>query len=347
MIGRTNINGTNDASGVGAVLSIDAPTGSTVTVSQGSFSKILRDFIEIDTQFSRYFYLIKPSKFGSWTITATNGQNTTDETVLVTTNENYEVKLTYKFFIIKDGVWQIDDNLVTKVSVNFSYPIGYVQEKTTGNVVGGMILPSMDITQYNNIVLAVADGSISWNAAQCPAIGISSSVPTINGSTGDVSPYNKYQLINSAQGPISAATYVLNISTNVGNKYIWVTCSGYGSNLGTVNITNLYLEKISTKRIIKIMDQGQVSSTSAYMTANFDNSVNFSKYSAVHVKLFKNSTLTCEQDVTLSTSSVQFTMSGGGYTYSMTLNVTNKTIACTYYSGDYANHYVDVYGIEK
>ena len=62
MIGRTNINGTNDASGVGAVLSIDAPIGSTVTISQGSFSKVLKDPIEISTFFSRYFYLIKPNE---------------------------------------------------------------------------------------------------------------------------------------------------------------------------------------------------------------------------------------------------------------------------------------------
>ena len=95
MIGRTNINGINDASGVGAVLSIDAPTGSTITVSQGSFSKVLRDSIEISIYSSRYFYLVKPTKFGSWTVTATDGSDTATTNVTIGENKQYEIKLSY------------------------------------------------------------------------------------------------------------------------------------------------------------------------------------------------------------------------------------------------------------
>ena len=103
MIGKTNVNGTSDASGVGAVLSIDAPIGSTVTVSQGSFSKVLRKPIEISAYFSRYFYFIKPNNFGSWTIMATDGTNTTSEIISVTENKGYEVFLTYNYYLFRSG----------------------------------------------------------------------------------------------------------------------------------------------------------------------------------------------------------------------------------------------------
>jgi hypothetical protein len=48
--------------------------------------------------------------------------------------------------------------------------------------------------------------------------------------------------MNDAEGPINAGTYTLDISSYSGDKYIWVTCSGYVSLSGMVNIVDWYLK---------------------------------------------------------------------------------------------------------
>ena len=163
MIGRTNINGTNDASGVGAVLSIDAPIGSTVTISQGSFSKVLKDPIEISTFFSRYFYLIKPNKFGSWTITATDGTRTTDTRVLVTANKEYEVTLSFIIYLFRAGdqCTNITDgwNATGWTTANTSTTAGTIAngKMTIGNVGNSCILATNQAVSFSGRTLLTVE----------------------------------------------------------------------------------------------------------------------------------------------------------------------------------------------
>lgn len=104
MIGRTNINGVGDASGIGGLISITAPTGSLVTVSNNGLSITLKSYIEIDDYYSQCFYLVRPNKFGTWTVSATDGTNTDTQTVLINTIGQFEeIALRYEFWLYKDG----------------------------------------------------------------------------------------------------------------------------------------------------------------------------------------------------------------------------------------------------
>lgn len=100
---------------------------------------------------------------------------------------------------------------------------------------------------------------------------------------------------------------------------------------------------------VKLMEQGQVSTTSTYSTASFDSSVDFSSYDCLKVDIWRDGEIVASVvhgDATYdySTNST-FYMVGGGYTYTMQLNTLAKTISCSRYSGNYANLYVDVYGV--
>lgn len=102
--------------------------------------------------------------------------------------------------------------------------------------------------------------------------------------------------------------------------------------------------------LTKIMNQGQVSTTSTYATANFDSSLNFADFNCLKIDLFREgvvvgTTIFGLQDLlNKNSTSFQFYIYDGTYTYKMDINKTNKAISCTSYSGDYVNLYVDVYG---
>jgi hypothetical protein len=100
--------------------------------------------------------------------------------------------LYYELYIIKNGIWQIDDSTVTKTAVTTTSQGRFIQIKTTDIVVGGVVLPSLNITRYDSIVLAVETGSQSWYGNQCPAFGISPSSPSIDGQNGSVAPYDAF-----------------------------------------------------------------------------------------------------------------------------------------------------------
>lgn len=90
----------------------------------------------------------------------------------------------------------------------------------------------------------------------------------------------------------------------------------------------------------KVMTQGQVSSTSAYMTATFDNPI--SDFGLVEVHLFRGGVDVGKNAAIVPASgSTTFYITGGGYQYTMVL--TSTTIKCTNYAGSYTNLYVDVY----
>lgn len=240
MIGKTNVNGTSDASGVGAVLSIDAPIGSTVTVSQGSFSKVLRKPIEISTYFSRYFYLVTPSRFGSWTVTATDGTNTISETVSVTENKEYDVVLRYRIYLIQNGV-----AIITPTLAQFLTPTttsGKYFLEVDGNT-SAIATFAVDVTNKQSIVLSVGTGSRSWAQSQVPAIGISDSVPSISSSDGVVNSYILYKKLKGDSSSLLAipeGDYTLDFSAT-GTKYVWVSCASTSNGHGYLYIPDFYI----------------------------------------------------------------------------------------------------------
>lgn len=94
---------------------------------------------------------------------------------------------------------------------------------------------------------------------------------------------------------------------------------------------------------VKVMTQGQVSNTSVYMTATFDSSI--ASYDFVEVHLFRAGADVGYQVVRVPASSATFYITGGGYTYTMSLTPTK--IGCTNYPGNFVNLYVDVFAYVK
>lgn len=252
MIGKTNVNGTNDASGVGAVLSIDVPTGATVTVSQESFSKILKDSIEIDELHSRYFYLISPNKFGSWTITASLEGRTESNTIVIALAQQYDISLTippanaiYWYggqFTSITGGWEayVSGNGQANTGIT-TFLNNYIY--FTSNMVSGShfaygafgTVNKIDLTNYSYLkVLANTTGTDYENLYM--AVGVDSSW-----HYQPVTAYFDDAITTLEVGELQTTT--LNIQTITGEKWICIGASE-GSKTSTVTskIYGIWLE---------------------------------------------------------------------------------------------------------
>lgn len=91
-----------------AVLVARIPSGSTVTATKGGVTLTPMMWVsETYPDQDIALFVFTPAQFDSvnpWTITATDGTNTASETVLITTNKEYEITITFIFYIYKDGV---------------------------------------------------------------------------------------------------------------------------------------------------------------------------------------------------------------------------------------------------
>ena len=113
----------------------------------------------------------------------------------------------------------------------------------------------------------------------------------------------------------------------------------------TTLIDNLTVNVSGGVSAVKLMDHGQVSDTSQYMAATFENAVDFSAYDCLLIYLFRES----ETHYGATNATGAFDIAGGLYnntlkqTYSM--EITTTQISCTSYRGSYVDIYVDVYGV--
>ena len=113
----------------------------------------------------------------------------------------------------------------------------------------------------------------------------------------------------------------------------------------TTLIDNLTVNVSGGVSTVKLMDHGQVSNTSHYMAATFENAVDFSAYDYLLIHLF------CESETHYGATNAAgaFAIAGGlsdnnmQQTYSMAITTTQ--ISCTSYRGSYVDIYVDVYGV--
>lgn len=90
-----------------ALLRVQAPAGSTVTITKGSTTKTDQGHENADdSTVYDYYFIIHQSQFDSttpWTVTATLGSDTASTTVLVATNDEYDVVLSYYLYAWKYG----------------------------------------------------------------------------------------------------------------------------------------------------------------------------------------------------------------------------------------------------
>jgi hypothetical protein len=103
---------------------------------------------------------------------------------------------------------------------------------------------------------------------------------------------------------------------------------------------------------VKIMNRGQVSSTSDYQTAYFDSSVDFSIYDLLLFELYLNDEIIGKKYISKEEwqryqNYIEFIITNNDYTkdYRCQFSYNNKTVKSTQYSGSYVNLYMDVYGV--
>lgn len=84
-----------------AILIVTVPTGSTVTMTKGGVTLTPTMWVKAaDTSLDCAIFSIPASQFDSttpWTITATGGTDSASDTVLITSNKEYEITLSFTF----------------------------------------------------------------------------------------------------------------------------------------------------------------------------------------------------------------------------------------------------------
>lgn len=108
----------------------------------------------------------------------------------------------------------------------------------------------------------------------------------------------------------------------------------------TEEVVRITDEDIPVGNSVQLMSKGQVSTTSDYATAYFDNPIDISAYDFVVCTLWRDSD--CSSESVTQYGSFGITINDRGYT----LDIQSNYITCTYYSGAFVDLYVDVYGIK-
>lgn len=90
-----------------AILRVQAPAGSTVTISKGGVTKSDAGHENADDHtVYDYYFIIHQSQFDSinpWTVTATDGTETASDTIIIDSADEYDVYLEYTFYLFKSG----------------------------------------------------------------------------------------------------------------------------------------------------------------------------------------------------------------------------------------------------
>lgn len=84
-----------------AIIHIYAPAGSTVTVTNGSTEKTLKENVVVGAD-SEYIFVVKNADFGTWTITASRNGKASTQIVAVANNVEYLVHIVYEL-VLYDG----------------------------------------------------------------------------------------------------------------------------------------------------------------------------------------------------------------------------------------------------
>ena len=105
-----------------ALLRVQAPANSTVTITKGTTTKTdLGHENADDHTVYDYYFIIHQSQFDSvnpWTVTATLNGATASSTIIIDAADEYDLILAYVYYIIKDGVYT--DNTLVKYDGNSS-----------------------------------------------------------------------------------------------------------------------------------------------------------------------------------------------------------------------------------
>ena len=150
-----------------ALLRVQAPAQSTVTITKGAVTKSDAGHENADDHtVYDYYFIIHQSQFDSvnaWTVTATDGTDTATDTVIIDAADEYDVALNYYFWLYKDGVMEttVSGGLTAAATGGTGGTITFNADNITitgqGNSSSGpnrtvCTVNTMDLTNYSKIV---------------------------------------------------------------------------------------------------------------------------------------------------------------------------------------------------
>jgi hypothetical protein len=197
-----------------------------------------------------------------------------------------------------------------------------------------------DTTANNSVVVDVPNSYVAADEGKVVSGGAlvaqTSRNVTVNG-TYDTTENNEV-VVNVSGGTLIQKTITQNGTYNASDD----DADGYSS--VTVNVSGG-----GTTRV-ELMHQGQVSTTSAYATANFDSSIDFTQYNCLIFELYRDgvkvgSSAIGNGDYEYKQDGNDFRITSSAYNYTMKFAKNSKTIKCASYNGEYVDLYVDVYGV--
>lgn len=209
------------------------PAGSICTCAKGGKTLTAKD--------TSGTWVFQIPEAGTWTVTATNGTATASVPVSITTEgQREEVTLGYPVYIVQAGQLILTPAALTYVLTPTTSG-GYVEFTADGNHYCLADFGPIDCTGKSDITIDVGTGSTSYfDTAMIPSIGLSDSAPSVDQSTGAVSPYVAYKKLGGTQADVTPGTYTLPLSYT-GSKHIWLAFAGTRSGIKTMRISNFYV----------------------------------------------------------------------------------------------------------
>lgn len=261
-------------------------------------------------------------------VAQTSKQITQNGTHDTTTNNSVSVAVPNSYSASDNGKVVVNQALVAQTSKNI-------------NANG-----THDTTANNSVVVDVPNSYASADEGKVVSggalVGQTSRNVTDNGTYDTTN--NNEVVVNVPTGGDSGTLIPKTVTQNGTYNASDDNADGYSS--VTVNVSGGSGSKV------KIMDHGQVSSTSNYQTAYFDNGVDFSIYDLLLFELYSNDeiigkTYIYKEEWQQYQNYIGFIIPGTNYTngYQCKFTHSNKTVTLTYYSGSYKNLYLDVYGV--
>lgn len=221
---------TNATSRIIARIIVSYPSGSICSCTNGSIT-----YTAQDTSGACVFYI---KSIGDWTVSCTDGSRTATSTVTVDSWwQNKTVNLHYNLMMIENGT------IISQFSKSggaLTSGSEYATFITDGNY-ARIAYTTLDVTNYNNLVIKLRSGGISYYNADAPAIGLSTSTPTIDAGSATIGPRVAYKKLSNSTS-IPAGEYSVDISSLTGTLYAFFAVSGTSGTNGTLNIIDFYAE---------------------------------------------------------------------------------------------------------
>ena len=235
-----------------AVLIVTVPTGSTVTATKGGTTLMPTMWVKaVDASLECAIFSIPASQFDSttpWTITATDGTNTAIDTVLITTNKQYDVTLSFALFIYNlgdqcsstTGGWG-GNGTYTLAATYIDVPLA-----SGGNNANVRINTKIDLTGYATLYFEW-DGSIQTGTGGTNlTMWVASTQITNSGVSAPSGATIQNQIGGNTQGTYTLGTRQIDVSNLSGEYYIGFHAGrggGTGDGWSKAHLLKAYLKE--------------------------------------------------------------------------------------------------------